>query len=466
MKLHRLAVAVTTLVAAGLMSCADNKTKPTEEATSAANKASAAANKKLYDELIAISAPGGKQLPAPGQEEANWQSFNVGSASLRVPPDWKLHHQSGRAEDRIQEVGVHSPAGDIYVALRLVRDSDTNAQSPLGYAKNDYKDSIRRLAEEVTLGFQPMAIDGAVGKVEIMNVSGRDKNADGSPTFRMITWHGRWTQDNFVHSVEFNARFAQNRHDEITPLVSNILATVKTGGQPDDSFFFLFQSWMIWLGLASLGVVMWLLIRAQRNLQIVQAIMTAPAVPVNSSAQGLVKIVGQAHPGGDLPKGAVDPKLVWYARERQSTSYQGGNSQSSRSETPILLRDAAGECLIDPNLAEVVSSDKKSSYTEQGDYNSESIDLEFIRAGDAIFAVGILGDRTMRGYAAGQARRTLHPANKGVLLLSGRSEAETLQLFQDRRRACNFAAVLCVVLPCAGIAWYMVAAWQSANGLF
>lgn len=74
MNLKRLIIVGILLVAAGLTSCADKKTKSTDEASSEAIKAAIAPDRKLYDELIAINPPGGKQLPTPAKNRANWQS--------------------------------------------------------------------------------------------------------------------------------------------------------------------------------------------------------------------------------------------------------------------------------------------------------------------------------------------------------------------------------------------------------
>jgi len=74
-----------------------------------------------------------------------------------------------------------------------------------------------------------MVIDGAVGYVETMNQFGKEKNDDGTPTFRMINWRGHWEQDDAIQLVEFGATFAQDGYEKFAPVVSEILATVKIG---------------------------------------------------------------------------------------------------------------------------------------------------------------------------------------------------------------------------------------------
>ena len=218
------------LAAAVLLSCTEQKTKLTAEPSNEVLGVTDDTDKKLYDELISINAPGGLQLPPPVKDYTHWQNVNAGLASMLIPPGWKTHDQEGTGpEDRIRSVGVVSAAEDIYVELRIIQDSDSNyLQTVMNHAQSDYSMSKQRLAEGVVLGFQPMVLDGTVGKVEIMNQFGREKNEDGSPTFRMVIWSGRWEKDDSIHKVEFQATFAQNRYKEFAPIVSNILATIKT----------------------------------------------------------------------------------------------------------------------------------------------------------------------------------------------------------------------------------------------
>ena len=61
-----------------------------------------------------------------------------------------------------------------------------------------------------------------------MNQFGKEKNDDGTPTFRMINWRGRWEQNDAIQKVEFGATFAQDGYEKFAPLVSEILATIKT----------------------------------------------------------------------------------------------------------------------------------------------------------------------------------------------------------------------------------------------
>jgi hypothetical protein len=192
-------------------------------------KAPPPSDKELYDGLVAISPAGGVQLPTPPESDhADWLSVKVGYASMLVPPGWTISNQIGKEGDDDQTIGLSPPSNDIYIELRQIRNSDSNyEQTPLDLAISDYRSTPDRLKQGVTFGYQPMVIDGAVGHVETMNQFGKEKNDDGTPTDRMITWRGRWEQNDAIQKVEFNATFAQGEYEKFAPVVSEILATIK-----------------------------------------------------------------------------------------------------------------------------------------------------------------------------------------------------------------------------------------------
>ena len=187
-------------------------------------------SKEMYDALVAISPPGGVQLPTPPESDHNdWLIVKVGFASMLIPPGWEIQNQIGKDGDEDQTIGVGPPSNEIYVELRQIQNSDSNyMQTPLDLAVSDYRSTPDRLKDRITFGFQPMVIDGAVGYVETMNQFGKEKNDDGTPTFRMINWRGRWEQNDAIQKVEFGATFAQDGYEKFAPVVSEILSTIKT----------------------------------------------------------------------------------------------------------------------------------------------------------------------------------------------------------------------------------------------
>jgi hypothetical protein len=185
---------------------------------------------ELTAALAQVNPGGGLRLPAPvAADESTWQEVVVGRASMRVPADWTVQHDLGDADDRT--LGLSPPALDLYIELRQIHNADSNyLQTVADHAWSEYGRSVDRLGEGVILGFEPRAIDGAIGAVEVMNQFGKAIDEEtGQPTFRLVLWRGRWEQDGFIQRAEFEARFAQDRYDEFAPLVARVLATVRVG---------------------------------------------------------------------------------------------------------------------------------------------------------------------------------------------------------------------------------------------
>jgi hypothetical protein len=185
---------------------------------------------RLTASLAAIHPGGGLRLPAPVEaDESTWQEVVVGRASMRVPADWTVQNDIGGADDRT--IGLSPPAMDLYIELRQIHDADSNyLQTVADHARSEYSRSVDRLAEGVILGFEPRAIDGAIGGVEVMNQFGMAVDEEtGQPTFRLVLWRARWEQDGAIQRAEFQATLAQDRYGEFAPLIARVLATVRVG---------------------------------------------------------------------------------------------------------------------------------------------------------------------------------------------------------------------------------------------
>ena len=185
---------------------------------------------QIHDALLAISPGAGLQLPPPSVvDTADWQLVEVGLATMRVPRDWVVHNDIGDPGDEDQTIGLSPPSNDLYVELRMLRNADSNyMQDARDHATSEYSRSPDRFKEGVILGFQPLLVGGAAGHVEVMNQFGKEFADDGTRTFRLILWRGRWEQDTAIHRVQFDATFAQDGYDEFAPLVRAILDTVAT----------------------------------------------------------------------------------------------------------------------------------------------------------------------------------------------------------------------------------------------
>jgi hypothetical protein len=191
--------------------------------------APAASDQALLDGLLAIGPPAGWQLPAPpATDTADWDRYEAGAASMRVPHGWTVQNRIGEPGSGDETIGVSPPENDLYIELRHIRDADSSyRQTAADHAQGDYRRSLERLQEGVIFGYAPRVIDGTVGAVEIMDQFGKPVDEDGNPTFRLVLWRGRWKQDDFVQRAEFNATMAQDRYEALAPLVNRILATVE-----------------------------------------------------------------------------------------------------------------------------------------------------------------------------------------------------------------------------------------------
>jgi len=186
---------------------------------------------EIHDSLVAISPGGGTQLPpAAALDTTDWQQAQAGAATIRVPADWTVQNRIGQPGDEDQTVGLSPPSNDVYIELRVIRNADSNYMQALGeHARSEYSRSPDRLAEGVILGYQPRMQGGAAGHVEVMNQFGKEFDDEGTRTFRLVLWRGRWEENGDFHRVEFTATLAQGDYERLAPLVAAVLDTVAVG---------------------------------------------------------------------------------------------------------------------------------------------------------------------------------------------------------------------------------------------
>ena len=185
----------------------------------------------LHAQLEAAAPAAGWALPASAPTLIDdWQPVRAGHATLSVPPDWTELNRIGEADADDQTVGMGSPAQDLYVELRHIRNADNNYMTTLAeHAVSEYSRSPDRLREGVIHGHAPRTQHLAAGHLEIMDQFGKAVDEDGAPTFRLVLWRGRWRRGEEFDRVEFTATMAQDRYEEFAPLVNRILETVEIG---------------------------------------------------------------------------------------------------------------------------------------------------------------------------------------------------------------------------------------------
>lgn len=136
--------------------------------------------------------------------------------------------------------------------------------------------------------------------------------------------------------------------------------------------------------IAAGGLIAWLL--AFRRFH---AIADTPTARIASAPQGYVELTG--HCGllpGSRPLGFANcPPCVWY---RYRVYRDGKQIDSGQSHDTFLLLDGSDECVIDPDLAEVVASSRRT--TQRDNYTTR---IDYLRVDSPLYAIGEF--RTLTG---------------------------------------------------------------------
>ncbi|MEE8287400.1 MAG: hypothetical protein V3R72_11950 [Gammaproteobacteria bacterium] len=138
------------------------------------------------------------------------------------------------------------------------------------------------------------------------------------------------------------------------------------------------------------GLIAWL--AALRRYRI---IADTPTAVLRSAAQGYVELVGtcRAIPGSDLLLYGKAPPCLWYLatilEQNRSFSKTRTTTRFERSEDTFLIEDGTGECVIDPEHAEVLSAHQTSWRNGDTYYR-----VCYLLPGDQLYAIGDM--RTLR----------------------------------------------------------------------
>lgn len=148
----------------------------------------------------------------------------------------------------------------------------------------------------------------------------------------------------------------------------------------------------------------------------------APVATVASGVTGLVRVEGRAYPAEPTPEGFATPTHVWHVTSRYDTrSSPSMASSGTYSVGKILLRDATGECVLDPMQTLVVPGRSGGSVDnhmfEGATYHTE----KSIATGDRVLALGTLRPKKARPDRPADLRIALRRGRGGVLLLSSKS---------------------------------------------
>lgn len=120
-----------------------------------------------------------------------------------------------------------------------------------------------------------------------------------------------------------------------------------------------------------------------------RAILDTPTSRVSSAAQGYVELMGKAQRAGAQPLRSRLTNLpcVWYRyRVEQRRNENWWHIDSGQSSARLRLRDDSGECLIDPQGAEVIA--RRVDRWSKDDYRFQE---ELLLEGETLYALGQLG---------------------------------------------------------------------------
>ena len=125
------------------------------------------------------------------------------------------------------------------------------------------------------------------------------------------------------------------------------------------------NGWLICLSImAAISILAWL-----SALNRLRAIRDTPTSKIASAAQGYVEFTGRGHPFAEplLGKLSLLPCLWYrYRIERQDSENKWKTVDSGESDDSFILRDETGECVVDPEQAEI--STRHRDQWHDGDY--------------------------------------------------------------------------------------------------
>jgi hypothetical protein len=116
--------------------------------------------------------------------------------------------------------------------------------------------------------------------------------------------------------------------------------------------------------MAAISILAWL-----SALNRLRTIRDTPTSRIASAAQGYVELIGRGHPFGEplISKLRVLPCLWYrYKVERRDSEKDWNTIDSGESYDSFLLRDDTGDCVVDPEQAEILSQHRDQWH--EGDY--------------------------------------------------------------------------------------------------
>lgn len=156
------------------------------------------------------------------------------------------------------------------------------------------------------------------------------------------------------------------------------------------------EFWLYFVVLSVIGLLSFY--RMSRAFSFARLIENIPTAKVRSAAQGYIELVGQARlMDGPLIVSPLSGKhCLWfrYVIEEETSSYSRGIRRSrwhvvkkQTSEELFLLQDETGQCVIDPDDADVTTNNKRR-WTDRQCYPTRRYTEELITEREPLYAMG------------------------------------------------------------------------------
>ena len=114
------------------------------------------------------------------------------------------------------------------------------------------------------------------------------------------------------------------------------------------------NGWLVCLAImAAISILAWM-----SALGRLRTIRDTPTSKIASAAQGYVELLGSGHPFGEPLLGQLSRlPCLWYRYkiEQRNSERKWRSMDSGESDDSFILRDETGECVVDPEQAEILT---------------------------------------------------------------------------------------------------------------
>ena len=216
------------------------------------------------------------------------------------------------------------------------------------------------------------------------------------------------------------------------------------------------SSTTFWLGFTVVsGLSLWAFYRMSWWYRHARMIENVPTAKIRSAAQGYVELSGRTKlmDGPVIISPLTGNTCVWYSykiEERVNSFHRDKNSHSNwrvvqqkRSEELFILEDDTGRCVIDPDDADVIATNKKTWHKHQV-IPPRRYTEELITEGELLYAIGLfktvadVEDRKIRQQVAHLLRQWKNDPNQLIHLYDSNRDGE-LQVdeWENARKAAD-----------------------------